>query len=89
MTPSILARRAVLCDICSVKTLTSFDFVRHFPQHSKGVCLVKKRGKVLGTWQPVAQTIPPADFLARQKEDGFDEPLPFTFAQLLKEGKKR
>lgn len=88
-TPFGLANPPFLCDGCTVKTLTSFDFVRRFPQHSKAVCLVKKRGKILGTWQPAPKALEPADFLSRQKEDGFHEPLPFTFAQLLKEGKKR
>lgn len=72
-----------------MKTLTSFDFVRHFPRHSRDACLVKKRGKILGTWEPAPKAIEPAKILERQKADGFSKPLPFTFAELLKSSKKR
>ena len=72
-----------------MKTLTTYEFVRHFPRHSKDTCHVKKRGKVVGTWTPSPTQIEPVDILARQKADGFAKPLPFTGAQLLKAGKKR
>ena len=72
-----------------MKTLTTYEFLRHFPSHSKELCAVKKRGKVVGTWTPTPNKIEPVDILGRQKEDGFSRPLPFTGAELLKAGKKR
>lgn len=72
-----------------MKTITTYEFVRYFPRHSKDQCHVKKRGKVVGTWIPAPSQIEPVDILARQKEDGFTKPLPFTGAELLKNGKKR
>jgi len=72
-----------------MKTLTTYDFVRHFPRHSKDRCVVKKRGKVVGIWSPAPEAIEPVDILKRQAEAGFSKPLPFTGADLLKAGKKR
>jgi len=72
-----------------MKTLTTFDFVRDFPRHSKNRCVVKKRGKIVGTWTPAPQAIEPVDILKRQADIGFTKPLPFTGAELLKAGKKR
>jgi len=72
-----------------MKTLTTYEFLRHFPRHSKDTRQIKKRGKVVGTWTPSPTQIEPVDILARQKEDGFAKPLPFTGTRLLKPGKKR
>lgn len=73
-----------------MKTLTTYEFLRHFPIHSKAQVAVKKRGKVVGTWTPSsAPKLEPVDICARQKAIGFKEPLPFSGAELLKAGKKR
>jgi len=75
-----------------MKTLTTYEFLRHFPSHSKSPCAVKKRGKVVGTWTPNdADALPPFDgeaHMARLKQE-FKKPLPFTGVELLKAGKKR
>jgi len=71
-----------------MKTVTSFDFTREFFRYSKEPCVVTKRGKRVGTWHPDPKAPEPVDFLARQRADGFTSPLPFTGAQLLKEGKR-
>jgi len=74
-----------------MKTLTTYEFLRHFPRHSKAQVAVKKRGKVVGTWIPSDTALEPfnaAEHMARLKRD-FKKPLPFTGAELLKAGKKR
>ena len=74
-----------------MKMLTTCEFLRHFPSHSKSPCAVKKRGKVVGTWTPSnGQTLPPFDgeaHMARLKRE-FKKPLSFTGAELLKPRKK-
>jgi hypothetical protein len=71
-------------DYLKMKTLTTYEFLRHFLRHSKDSVAVKKRGKVVGTWIPAPMEMQPVDILARQKADGFTKRLPFTFAELLK-----
>jgi hypothetical protein len=71
-----------------MKTIATREFLRQFKRHKKDVCLVKDRGEVLGTWTPTPSTPAPVDFAKRVRQD-FKEKLPFTFAELLKEGKKR
>ncbi len=71
-----------------MKTVQAGEFTRHFRVHRREAAIVKDRRKVLGTWTPAPKAPKPVDFAARVRED-FSQPLPFTFAALLKEGKKR
>lgn len=69
-----------------MKTIVIHEFIRQFARHMPA--LVKSRGQVIGQWTPVAKKPQPIDFAKRAKAD-CKEKLPFTFAELLKEGKKR
>ncbi len=71
-----------------MKSVIVYEFTRHFSRHKNEPLLVKSRGKVIGQWTPVSAKPRAIDFLARAKST-FKQKLPFTFAQLLKEGKKR
>lgn len=71
-----------------MKTIATREFLRRFKRHKKDLCMVKDRGKVLGTWTPTPSTPAVVDFAKRVRQD-FKEKLPFTFTDLLKEGKKR
>jgi hypothetical protein len=71
-----------------MKTLLTREFTRNFSTHRTQPCLVKDRGRVVGTWTPAMDHPEPIDFAARARKD-FKKKLPFTFADLLKEGKKR
>ena len=70
-----------------MKTLLIREFTREFSRHHAEPCLVKDRGRVVGTWTPAPGNPEPVNFAERAKED-FKRKLPFTFAALLKEGKK-
>jgi hypothetical protein len=71
-----------------MKTVLVHEFTVHFPRYPGNHCLVKSRRKVLGTWTPAPKKVEPVNFEERVKQD-FKHKLPFTFTQLLKEGKKR
>jgi hypothetical protein len=71
-----------------MKTVTVRDFTTQFATLSHAPLVVKRRGKPIGTWTPTPKAPPPLDVMKRLKRT-FSEPLPFTFAGLLKERKKR
>jgi hypothetical protein len=71
-----------------MKTLPTRRFTRDFTKFRHEPCAVTDSGKVIGTWTPVKDRPEPVDF-ARRVRDDFEEPLPFTGAELLKAGKKR
>jgi hypothetical protein len=71
-----------------MKTVLVREFTTRFPRYRNEECLVKSRRKVLGTWKPAPKRLEPVNFEERVKQD-FKHKLPFTFAELLKEGKKR
>lgn len=83
-----LTGRQVWQKLSVVKTLTTHTFTRDFGKHKKGPCLVTSKGQLIGTWQPIAEKPDPVNFAERVKEY-CSKPLPFTFAKLLKEGKRR
>jgi hypothetical protein len=83
-----LAFSRLSAKLCQMKTIATREFLRRFKDHKKTPCLVKDRGEVLGSWTPSPSTPPPVDFAKRARQD-CPEKLPFTFAELLKEGKKR
>jgi hypothetical protein len=63
-------------------------FIRQFGIHHREAMLVTSKGRVIGAWQPVDKKLEEVNFAQRVKEY-CAKPLPFTFAQLLKEGKRR
>jgi hypothetical protein len=71
-----------------MKTVLVRDFTRRFSSLRHETLQVRQRGKVVGTWMPTSDEPPPVDFMKRLRED-FKCKLPFTGAELLKEGKKR
>ena len=71
-----------------MKTLVVNEFTRHFRRHKHEPALVKSRGQVIGQWTPVATKPEPIDFAKRARAD-CKEKLPFTGADLIKEGRKR
>ena len=71
-----------------MKTINTRKFTREFPKLQREPCLVTDRGHVIGSWIPVAAKPAPMDFAKRVRQD-FSRPLPFTGADLLKQGKKR
>lgn len=74
--------------IPQMKTVVVYEFTRHFTRHKHEPALIKSRGKVIGQWTPVSARPETIDFAKRAKAD-CKEKLPFTFAELLREGKKR
>jgi hypothetical protein len=71
-----------------MKTILVYDFTRHFTRHKHEPALIKSRGRIIGQWSPSPKKPEPVDFAKRAMAD-CKEKLPFTFAELLKEGKKR
>ena len=70
-----------------MKTITTREFIRNFSKGKSEHYQVKDRGRVVGTWTPTDDEPPRVDFMARLKRN-FKKPLPFTGAELLKEGKR-
>lgn len=71
-----------------MKTVQAGEFTRRFRVLRREAALVKDRNKLLGTWTPAPKKAKKVDFATRVRED-FSHKLPFTFAELLKAGKKR
>ena len=71
-----------------MKTVGTREFTRHFTALRHVACVVKDRGKAVGTWTPSPKAPPPVDIMARLKTY-CSGPLPFTGAEILKKGKKR
>ena len=71
-----------------MRALTTRRFTRDFSKVRHEALTVTDRGRVLGTRTPANKTPKRVDFFKRVQED-CAAPLPFTFAELLKEGKKR
>ena len=71
-----------------MRALNVREFTRDFSKVSGQPITVTRRGRPVGTWTPVPQKPEPVNFAKRVRED-FKRKLPFTFAELLKEGKKR
>jgi hypothetical protein len=70
-----------------MKTVSVRDFTTHFATLGHTPLGERRRGKTLGTRTPPPKTPPPLDVMKRLKQD-FKQPLPFTGADLLKEGKR-
>ena len=83
-----LRRWLLSAKFCLMKTLLIREFTREFSRHRAEPCLVKDRRRVVGIWTPAPANPEPVNFAERAKVD-FKHKLPFTFAALLKEGKKR
>ena len=75
----------ILSDMQAVSTRR---FLRDFSRVRRNELTITDRGQVLGTWTPAAGKPRTVDYAKRVREY-CSAPLPFTGAQLLKEGKKR
>ena len=64
-------------------------FTKQFSSHRRHEVTVSDRGRIIGTWTPAGDDLPEIDFRARALKSWGGKKLPFTGAQLLKEGKKR
>ncbi len=73
----------------STPVLPIREFTKRFTAHKGHTVQVSDRGRLIGTWVPARRQPEPVDFAARAAADCRGEKLPFTFAQLLKERKKR
>ena len=83
-----LTAQMVCRKLSVVKTLTTHTFTRDFGKHKKEPCLVTSKGRLIGAWQPILEKPGPVNFAERVKEY-CSKPLPFTFANLVKEGRQR
>lgn len=70
-----------------MKTVTVRDFTTHFKNLHHSPLKVRRRGKTLGTWIPEPKLPPPLDVMKRLKQT-CERPLPFTGADIIKEGRK-
>jgi hypothetical protein len=71
-----------------MRALSTRKFTRDFSKVRSEPLTVTDRGEVVGVWTPAPKQLKPVDFLKRLK--GYCKaPLPFTGADLLREGKKR
>ncbi len=71
-----------------MKTVSVRDFTSQFASLSQQPLRVQKRRKLLGTWTPAPKAPPPLDVMKRLKQS-CERPLPFTGAEVVKEGRKR
>lgn len=71
-----------------MKTVSVRDFTSQFATLSHQPLQVHKRRKLVGTWIPAPQAPPSLDVMKRLKQT-CERPLPFTGAELIKEGRKR
>jgi len=83
-----VAFRLFITQLFLMKIVSVRDFTSRFATLSHSQLKVRRRGKILGTWIPDSKAPEPLDVMKRLREE-FQEPLPFTFADLLKEGKRR
>jgi hypothetical protein len=74
--------------LATVKTLTTREFIRQFGRRHHEPSLVTSKGRLIGAWQPVNKKLDQVNFAERVKEY-CSAPLPFTFAKLVKEGRRR
>jgi hypothetical protein len=65
------------------------EFTKKFTAHKNRTVQVSDRGRLIGTWTPAHNRPAPVDFAARAAADCAGKKLPFTFAQMLQERKKR
>jgi hypothetical protein len=80
--------RRILSDM-SATVLPIREFTKKFTAHKNHTVQVSDRGRLIGTWVPARRKPEPVDFAERAAADCQGAKLPFTFAQLLKERKKR
>jgi hypothetical protein len=88
MSPKVLTEACRQPDIHGMRALSKRRFIRDFSKVKNEPLTVTDRGHVIGTWIPMSGKPKPINYYKRLK-DYCSEPLPFTFAQLLREGKKR
>jgi hypothetical protein len=71
-----------------MRALPIRSFTRDFPRVRGEALTVTSRGRVVGIWTPSPTKPKLVNFEERVRKD-FKTMLPFTGAELLKEGKKR
>lgn len=71
-----------------MKTLTTRRFTREFPKVRHEPLTITDRGQVVGVWMPSDKKPASIDMMKRLKSY-CSGPMPFTFAELIKEGRKR
>jgi hypothetical protein len=71
-----------------MKTLTIRRFTREFPKVLHEPLTVTRRGQMVGTWTPAQKKAPAIDLMKRLKSY-CSGPLPFTGAELIREGRRR
>lgn len=71
-----------------MRSLSTRRFTRDFSKVRREALTVTDRGQIVGVWTPRPKAPQPVDYLKRVKSY-CKSPLPFTGAQLLREGKKR
>ena len=82
-------RTGHVCHIMTgVRFLTTRRFTREFSKVRHESILVTHRGRTIGIWLPSAKNPKPMNFSQRVRQD-FKARLPFTFADLLKDAKRR
>ena len=69
-------------------TINTRRFTKDFSSVRGKTLDVYDRGRWLGTWTPAPAKAQPVDFAERAKKDS-RKMMPISFADLLKEGKKR
>jgi hypothetical protein len=86
--PFPLACGLCLAEIVNVKTLKTREFVLRFGKWRHEPLQVTHKGRVVGTWLPADKKLDEVNFAERVREY-CSAPLPFTFAKLVKEGRRR
>ena len=71
-----------------MKTLTTREFAHQFGKRRHEPLVITHRGQIVGTWLPADQKLEAINFAERVKEY-CTAPLPFTFAKLIKEARRR
>jgi hypothetical protein len=70
-------------------TISIRRFTKEFAAFRSRSVQVTDRGRIVGTWVPAPKQPKTIDFLKRATTDSSGRKLPFTFAQLLRDSKKR
>lgn len=80
--------RSNIVQYCQMKTVSVREFTTRFATLSHETLQVQKRRRVVGTWTPAPKNPPPLDVMKRLQQT-CERPLPFTGAELIREGRKR
>jgi hypothetical protein len=87
----LLDHSAIVCHRTSDMTAAQIStrrFTKEFRTVRNRPLLVTDRGQVLGTWTPASSAPAAVDFEKRARQDS-SKAMPFSFAEILRERKKR